>query len=139
LTEPLLSALNLTDVQDLLHTIHAEHTTRTDIAALAPIVLDAADNDDTIATELIHYGAEELARMVQAVAQNLGWIDENVQAVIIGGLGENPDYAAEVASIVGKRAPNVQFVEPKLSPVMGAGLLALESEGVRTQDLGHRT
>jgi N-acetylglucosamine kinase-like BadF-type ATPase len=131
LTPSLTGILQLESLDDLLRLVHHQ-LSRADIAALAEPVLAAADEGDQVAWEIVRSGVEELAKMVQAVAQSLDWIDNNVETVMSGGLIDNPVYAAEVAAVIGKRAPNVQLKRPLLPPVLGAALLALELGGVET-------
>jgi N-acetylglucosamine kinase-like BadF-type ATPase len=128
LTESLLATLKITDVQELLRTVHSV-LTRAEIAALAPQVVQAADNGDHVAFEILRLGTEELARMVQAVAQQLGWISDSVECAIVGGLTGSDAYLAEIVSTIGKRAPNVQVVEPMLPPVLGGVVLGMEMLG----------
>jgi N-acetylglucosamine kinase-like BadF-type ATPase len=128
LTESLLATLNISDVQELLRTVHSV-LSRADIAALAPQVVQAADDGDHVAFEILRLGTEELARMVQAVAQQLGWISDNVECAIVGGLTGSDAYLAEIVATIGKRASNVQVVEPMLPPVLGAALLGVEMVG----------
>jgi glucosamine kinase len=128
LTESLLDTVKITDVQELLHAVH-NVLSRADIAALAPQVVQAANTGDHAAFEILRLGTEELARMVQAVAQQLGWISDNVECAIVGGLTGSDTYLAEIVSTIGKRAPNVQVVEPMLSPVLGAAVLGVGMVG----------
>jgi glucosamine kinase len=128
LTDSLLDTIKITDVQELLHTVH-NVLSRADIAALAPLVVQAANSGDHAAFEILRLGTEELARMVQAVAQQLGWISGNVECAVVGGLTGSDAYLAEIVSTIGKRASNVQVVEPMLSPVLGAAVLGVEIAG----------
>jgi N-acetylglucosamine kinase-like BadF-type ATPase len=129
LSDRLMNALGLSDIQEILYVVH-QRFGRSEIAALAPQILAAAEEGDNAAWEILRLGTEELAKMVQAVAQSLGWINDNVEGVMIGGLTESPVYAAEITSTIGKRAHNVQLKDPILPPVLGAALLAMEIGGV---------
>lgn len=126
--DPLLSQLGVEHVLDLLR-FGSDTDDRRRIAALAPLVLDAEESGDEIAHEIVRRGAEELARMVQAVAQRLGWITGSVPLVFSGGLAVRQAYRSGLELLLERRAPQVALVDAAAPPVIGAALLALESLG----------
>jgi N-acetylglucosamine kinase-like BadF-type ATPase len=127
LRDSLGGAIGLDDVEDLLRMTGRDGLARDRIASLAPVVLAADAEGDAVAHEIVRSGIDELARMVQAVAQNLGWLSESVSLVFTGGLATNTTVRNELELVIAKRAENVRMVDAQLSPVMGAAHLALHS------------
>jgi N-acetylglucosamine kinase-like BadF-type ATPase len=127
LTPQLVEILALHDMNDLLHLAGSDGLTRAEIAGLAPVVLDAARNGDNVAGEIVTQGAAELARMVAAVAHNLGWQKSTqVEMVMIGGLMENDYYAEKIRTAIVSQVPHAVIIPPIFPPVIGAAILAKE-------------
>ncbi|HYE57073.1 MAG TPA: BadF/BadG/BcrA/BcrD ATPase family protein, partial [Rhodothermales bacterium] len=84
LTDAVASHLGLVAPDDLLHRLYVVGHSRAEIAALAPLVTDAACAGDAVAQRLIAEGAAELARCVEAVAVRLGL--EEAELALVGGL-----------------------------------------------------
>ncbi|MFN8482416.1 MAG: BadF/BadG/BcrA/BcrD ATPase family protein [Anaerolineae bacterium] len=142
LTEPLLAALRLTDPQDIMHRLYhagldgsSGGMTRADIATLAPLVLDAAIAGDAVATEIVERGVDELALMVATVARALEFDAAGATVTAVGGLAQSgAAFKQWLYPAIRRRAPRADIVEPALSPVLGAALLALEMCGVAPSD-----
>jgi N-acetylglucosamine kinase-like BadF-type ATPase len=80
----LLAALGLDAPADLIR--WTAGATKRQVAALAPLVLQAADAGDALADELAGTGARELAHVVEAVRRSLEpWADTPAVA-LVGGL-----------------------------------------------------
>lgn len=129
LTPLLVTALGITDMDDMLRLAGDDGLSRTDIAGLAPIVLDAARNGDATALAILEHGAGELGGMVRSVATVLGWQNQQVHIVLVGGLVANNFYVEMIRSAITDMSPGVIITEPLLPPVAGAALLALELAG----------
>ncbi|MEP7219881.1 MAG: BadF/BadG/BcrA/BcrD ATPase family protein [Bacteroidota bacterium] len=125
LTSRLTNALGLEHIDDLSRRVGHDGLSRADIAALAPLVLEAAGDGDNAASDILERGADELAIMVHAVATRLG-MDEMVRVALIGGLFSNRIYAEMVAVAIARRLPEAIAAPPMLPPVLGAALLAME-------------
>lgn len=134
LRESVGDALGVDEPDELLRLTGRDGLPRERLAELAPLVLEADASGDDVAHEIVRHGIDELARMVQAVVQNLGWLSGTVPLVFTGGLATNRTYRDELELVVGKRAPNVRLVEARMSPVLGAALLALDSVGASSPD-----
>lgn len=122
----LLDRLGITDPNDLLRLLGSEALDRTELAALAPDVINAAEHGDHVALDIIHHGADELARMVEAVVASLAnpdGTDWSADLVIVGGLATSPFYRQHIASAITERTSVVPH-EPLLRAVVGAALLA---------------
>jgi N-acetylglucosamine kinase-like BadF-type ATPase len=108
---------------------------RHEIAALAPIVVRAADEGDAAAAEVLEQAAEHLAGMVVAVVAQVrragdGWPGP-VAFGCSGGvlLGSARLRSAVVAQAVAKE-PALDPREPCLPPIGGVALAALDEVGV---------
>jgi len=133
--ETLLSALVRQELElgtwrELLARIDAQGMSRSEVAALAPLVTAAAEEGDSAALAIIDAGTSELGHAVLTVATRLALEDPLVVAT--GGLPEHaPTWKAAFQSAVTSRLPAAKLVEPALSPVLGAALLAFQHIGVQ--------
>jgi N-acetylmuramic acid 6-phosphate etherase len=85
LTKTLLARLGVTQPHDLVGLIYRGGMDRAALAALAPLVLEAADADDAVAGQILDQAAEQLARMVAAVTRKLD-LDRTIPLALAGGL-----------------------------------------------------
>ncbi|MCS7222234.1 MAG: BadF/BadG/BcrA/BcrD ATPase family protein [Anaerolineae bacterium] len=126
-----MGALKLEDIQGIMRRLYHQGLTRAEIAALAPLVLDAAASGDLIARQIIERGVDELALMVETVARQLDFLPGPVSVTVTGGLARSgPAYWDPLCAAIRRRIPTSQVVEPILPPVLGAALLALEALGI---------
>lgn len=133
LTGPVLRALGLRDINEVMHRVYHPRLDVTEISALAPIVVDLAASDPAART-IIDTGCAELGRMVAAVALRLG-LPAPVPVVPVGGLATSgPAFSERLAEAIDRAVPGARVREPLAPPVAGAALLALEQLGI-TLDL----
>ena len=94
----------------------AAQASAADVAALAPLVLDAAQSGDAVARKIVEAGADVLARHARALAHKFS--KNGKVAIAFGGglLQHRNDYRQLVAGRVGLLVPNV---EPRGEPVDG--------------------
>jgi len=85
LTVALLAALDVTEPADLVSAVYAPLMPRTRIAALAPVVIDAARADPSIIGDLLEPAGADLGLMVAAVARSLGWAGGQLPLALAGG------------------------------------------------------
>lgn len=101
------------------------------IAALAPVVTDAAAAGDPVAASLVAEAARGLAAAAAAVMMRLTWPDGTVPLAPVGGVFNagrvilDPLKAALTA-----RVPGAVLVPPRFAPAVGALLLAWQAAGV---------
>lgn len=127
LASTLLQELGIDDPDAILHIVHNQ-LDRTAIAALAPLVLAAADSGDDVAAGILEHAAEELALMVGTVHRRL-MFNTATPVVTIGGLFNDARFRDRVAHALQRRLPDVRLVAPKHPPVIGACLLARQMSG----------
>ncbi|HEV3118130.1 MAG TPA: BadF/BadG/BcrA/BcrD ATPase family protein, partial [Gemmataceae bacterium] len=128
LTDRLLERLKISTPQGLVHAVYQSGLERSAIAALAPLVLDAAEAGDRVATALVDEAAQELAQAGLAVASTLGFAGQPVPLALAGGvLLESDLYKDMLLSklrLLGVCADPVTRVK---DPAEGALRLALSS------------
>jgi N-acetylmuramic acid 6-phosphate etherase len=125
LTERLLAKLNLTRPQELIPTIYRGGWDRAALAALAPVVLGAADEDAT-AAQIVQAGARELARAVVVVIDQLGLAGRPVPLALAGGLLLGDEgYRKHVLRAIKEAGVSADPVSLVHEPVEGAVKMAL--------------
>lgn len=127
LTRMVMEALAITEMNDIMHRIYVPEASKSEIAALAPLVIDAAAQGDAVASALLDSAAQELAACVRAVAVRLGFMDVPFDLVAVGGLVQNSKalYRRIVDNVMAL-LPQVRMRTPDLPPVLGACLLAMQ-------------
>jgi N-acetylmuramic acid 6-phosphate etherase len=95
LTERLLSRLNLSDPQSLVSAVHGGNLDRVALGGLAPLVIEAAQVGDLVATEICGAGSRELAEMAGAAARAVQ-LDRPFPIAFAGGLLVNAPYYREL-------------------------------------------
>jgi len=129
LREAVFGWLGIREVSELLQRLHASDMTRTDIAALAPRVIERAEAGDSGAMALLERGADLLAELVEANHRMLP-TGPGPDVVIAGGVGSAPTvYRSLLERSIRRRLEGVRICVPAMSPVAGAVLLAMEQAG----------
>jgi N-acetylglucosamine kinase-like BadF-type ATPase len=131
--------LNLREMNEIYQPLYVNPLEKHEIARLAPIVLQAAADDDPVARQIIDLGAEEMAACVVAVAQRLGMVGAEagpLEIALVGGLFQAGDiYVQPFAQAINRRRVTLgrdcRLLWPELPPVMGAAVLALEMLDIR--------
>ena len=84
------------DIQGIFDFVYFSRRGKSDIAALAPLVLRCAEQGDAVSLAILRRGATELARLVSAVTGRLG-LDKKSPCALAGGLlAENNIYRRTV-------------------------------------------
>lgn len=129
LKELFFEALGVGNVVDFSVIVHRPGLQRHEIAALAPLVMNALREGDKIAAQIVSTAAMELARMIEAVTVRL-FPEGNPEVVPIGGLLEkSSDYRTHVESAVSSRVKGARFQTAELRPAVGAVAIAAEQQG----------
>jgi N-acetylglucosamine kinase-like BadF-type ATPase len=106
------------------------HKGRSEIAALAPLVVRAADRGDPAAERTIADAAGELANLVEATRANLGFAaGETVPVSYSGGVFSAARVRDQFATALRERSPDYDLGAPLLSPAVGAALYAAKLAG----------
>lgn len=134
LTERILSATGERSVESLLH--HAsgrEVADRRDPAALAWIVLEAADAGDAAAVAIVTQQGVELGRTALAATRRVGIEPADPFGLALaGGVLRHPGNGLRDAIVrtVLEGAPRVELLGPPPEPAAGALLLAFDAAGI---------
>jgi len=119
--------LGYAHIDDIMRILYHDHLPVTDIAAFAPMVLEAAEIGDAVAMHIVERGARELSRTVEAVSLKLEFRAKPVQVTYAGGLMESAFYRGRVQSAIKERVEQCVLHDPELPPILGAALLAFET------------
>lgn len=128
LERAVLDALGIARAEQINRRLYLGEMQTRDIAALAPLVLDAARAGDPVATGILREQAQAAARLVAVTARRLEFASPPV--LLAGGLAESgPPYTPMLADCIGSEVPGCTFIERLLPPVAGAALLAWRRAG----------
>ena len=110
------------DIQGIFDFVYFSRRGKSDIAALAPLVLRCAEQGDAVSLEILRRGAAELARLVSAVTGRLG-LEKTSPCALAGGLlAENNIYRRTVCEAL---TPFCRPAKPEHGALFGAVQLAL--------------
>jgi N-acetylglucosamine kinase-like BadF-type ATPase len=130
LTRLLLSAAGARDLWALHELIYSESMPRSDIAALAGVVPEAAAAGDRAARRILREAGRELGLAAGVVAKKLGMHRGAAAVGMVGGVFRgSAQVRAAFRREVRRHVPKVVFAEPRFAPVMGSVLLALKLAG----------
>lgn len=136
LIEKFAAKLGLTTIEDLVRKVYAEGMERHQMSALAPLVLEAAQAGDRIASDIISYAGTELGLAAVAVARQLDMLDQEFEVAITGGILEHfGDYIMNpVRSTVLNHAPGAKFARARFEPVAGAIIIAAKEMDINVDE-----
>lgn len=124
LTELISAQLDLPRPAAIVERVYGAVVPRQVIAELAPLVFDAAQRADTIATEILRNASQQLAGMAAAVAESLNLPAPLHLACTGGVLLNHRDYRDAVAHSIASRTGHPPEVTCVPEPVLGALQLA---------------
>ena len=119
----LWDTLAFSNPEDFIGILDALYESRTDMAALAPIVTQFANQNDANALKIVDQATDELALVVHTVYKKLTLKDAVL--VIIGSLG-NADgiFKTQLHKKIKDLVPQIEIIPPLIDPAHGATLLA---------------
>lgn len=127
LIDRLNEAVNVLTLEELANRIYLEGWTAPEVAALAPVVLKAAEEGDEQAALIVNEAGMELALAARVVIEALGMVNDAFEVVLSGGIFKGSPRIVEIIQHklrdVSTRA---EVILPRQEPVIGAGLIALE-------------
>ena len=132
LREILLDATGALNANDLLHRCYAGDFPRSRVAALAPLISQAAAAGDPIAQDILKTAAQSLATLAAAVRAQLFGPDEPVLVSYCGGVFRSPELQERFRMLVELTDLN-RAVAPRYGPAAGALLEAYRIAGVRRE------
>jgi N-acetylglucosamine kinase-like BadF-type ATPase len=125
LEDRLLSYLGLPNTDALVTRIYAHDFGVPQVAALAPLVSEAARTGDLVAQGILREAGRRLGETLCAVVRGLGMSDQAFEVVLLGGVLRSRDLVWQaVVAALREVAPRSRVVEPRHDAAVGAALLA---------------
>lgn len=125
LEDRLLSHLGLPNTDALVTRIYARDFGVPQVAALAPLVSEAARTGDLVAQGILREAGQRLGETLCAVVRGLGMSDQAFEVVLLGGVLRPRDLVWQaVVAALREVAPRSRVVEPRHDAAVGAALLA---------------
>ena len=120
-----------TDVADLFHKLYRNELSRDSLQPMAKLVFDAADMGDEAACDILEQGGRYLAKMVNAVAVQLGITREPFEVIMAGSVfkGRSPVLIDAMRMGIHRCCPQARTVMPEFEPVVGTLLLGIDLDG----------
>ncbi len=132
LRDLLLAAAKVDDLWDLHFLVYSEQMNRSEIAALAEVVPEAAISGDRAARRILSETGRELGLTAGAVARRLNMQGGVTTVGMVGGVFRGSEEVVKsFRREVRKHIPRAVFAEPRFAPVIGSVLLALKMARVR--------
>ena len=124
----LTSHFGVDKVEDVTLGIHKGKIGEDDLTGLAPMLLRAADEGDTVALTVVNRLAEEVSVMAVTAMRRLG-LETLATPVVLGGsvlTARNPLLMDGITRRLGEAAPAAIMRVIDVAPVAGAALLGLD-------------
>jgi N-acetylglucosamine kinase-like BadF-type ATPase len=131
LREIVLEGMGVGSIAQLTEQLHFGTRSLTELAVLSPGVFEAAQRGDAIAGTIVDRQADEVVAFARASLIRLDLLDQEVPVVLGGGIIRAGDerMMTRIAERLAADAPKARVVLVTAPPIVGAGLLALESAG----------
>ena len=128
LQERLIGHLDLKSIEDLIEVVYRQGWGVKEIAALAPIVDEAATSGDKVALRIIEDAVKELVQATQVVIDAIFSPDEVFEVVTTGSVWHGKSKIRDrFEALIVTRSPFAKVISPRNEPAYGAGLLALDA------------
>ena len=130
LSARVLAFLGLDEVDDLVTWLYDPQRSVADVAALAPVIIAAAEEGDVVAIDIVAREADALAESVRSVVRRLDLGAEEAPVVFGGSLlTENAFYRSVVDQAIRTRLPWARTYLPAEDAAVGAARLAWQWVG----------
>jgi N-acetylglucosamine kinase-like BadF-type ATPase len=108
--------------------LHQGKIPHDDLISLAPVLLRAADEGDSVARSLVDRQAGEVAVMAITAMRRMGLTGLATPVILGGGVitARNPRLMARITRQLAEAAPGAQVRVIEVPPVVGAALLGLD-------------
>ena len=137
LTAAVLAYFALPSAEDVLHFCKARGGRATArIRALAPVLLDVAQEGDAVARRIVQAHGAALGDYALAAVRRVGITATAFPLVLTGGVLRHPSplLSAAIVDRVQTEAPAARSVASRFEPAIGALFLALEATGVHIDE-----
>jgi N-acetylglucosamine kinase-like BadF-type ATPase len=121
----------LPSVAAVAEAVHLGQIAERALASLCPVVFTAARAGDEVAGSIVDRQAEEVVLLVGAAVRRLELLETPIPVVLGGGVlaANDPRLIAGIKAGLARTAPRAVSRVVSANPIVGAGLLALESVG----------
>lgn len=138
LTERIMRRFMLNHMTDILNLLHGDPAPlgRQDIAAIAPKVIQCAQEGDPVALELVRTAGEDLGTSALSVLRQLSWpAGERIPVAGLGSMFEAGSLLIDpIKQVLEANEPRAILVKPQQTPSYGAVLLALRSLNIQLDE-----
>jgi len=125
LTDAVNEKLGVSDAAGIVTWIYSSATGKKEVAALAPLLLDALERKDDAAEQIALHAAQELAALAIAAWKNLS-LEEGELALTGSVLTHYTRIAEQVRALCGAAVPGMRVISPRGSASEGAVKLAMQ-------------
>jgi len=119
LSELILTRLDTVDPRGILAEVSADGDTRREVAALAPLILEAAERHDSVARNIVDGAVNETAKLVTAVVDALAFTLPFPLALGGGVVCKSKFFRNELMTLLNKLEPGPAMVTVVDEPVFG--------------------
>ncbi|MEO8035101.1 MAG: BadF/BadG/BcrA/BcrD ATPase family protein, partial [Acidobacteriota bacterium] len=128
ITELLCREHGLCEPADLPRFVYAATTHADDIARYGKLVIEAGEQGDAVALQILANAGHELGSSVVAVAEHLRMTSESFPVAYVGGAFHAGELLlAPMREVILATVPEAVIGPPLRSPVEGAALLAIRA------------
>lgn len=137
MTDLLCHHYGMCDPSDLPGFVYATTTHTDDIARYGKLVIEAAQEGDNVAREILERAGHELGDCVLAVAQKLVMCKSEFPVAYVGGAFHAGELLLDpMRCVIQREAPRAHLVKPQRTPVDGAAMMAIRAARVPRQARG---
>jgi len=135
LRDLIIKKLGISDEEDIIRKIYVEKMSVKEIAALAPLVTEAANKNDKVAIEIFRDAARHLALHVKALVNRLKMQEEEkILVATIGGVWKAGDIILKPFKDELEKHFHVEVISPMFPPAVGALLISYMFNGIEISD-----
>jgi N-acetylglucosamine kinase-like BadF-type ATPase len=124
--------LGIQDMREAQSKIYNDEIRRPEIAHLARTVMQSSENGDPLASAIIEQEAQELFILARSICQSAGFQDDTERVLVPAGgiLKETSPVLQQFKARIRAEMPEMQLIQPRFPPVVGAFILGLQLVGV---------
>lgn len=131
LARALPAHFGLDTMEALIEALHRNRVPATRRHELTPVLFRTSAAGDAVARALVHRQADEVVALASVALGRLGLLDEEAPVILGGGVlaARHPELDTRIADLLVAKAPKAVIRVVTSPPVLGAGLLALDTCG----------
>lgn len=125
LTEMICHELQISTMREVMYRLYTQNLSVTEIAALSRVLIDAAQQKDAVANDIIARGMHEVARCIVTVANQLEFKEDDTHLVLVGGMTQAGEIITKpLKAEIHRQLPHCKIHKPQFDAAIGAALLA---------------